>query len=160
MFLVIFDRMMITWPLFDRKTFMERYSRKYPVKCSEDPAWYACLNICFALATIMRKEELPGSSPRTPQTTKSTGPEELENMAWWRWLRNAASTFVDMQFGPPSLMAVQAMSGLVTLSPSACIMERINLILGIHSRHTVRSISIFCCICSSDSTCTNHWPPS
>ncbi|KAM0137778.1 hypothetical protein ACHAP3_004008 [Botrytis cinerea] len=108
----IFDRMMITWPLFDRKTFMERYSRKYPVKCSEDPAWYACLNICFALATIMRKEELPGSSPRTPQTTKSTGPEELENMAWWRWLRNAASTFVDMQFGPPSLMAVQAMSGL------------------------------------------------
>ncbi|KAF7923624.1 hypothetical protein EAE99_006883 [Botrytis elliptica] len=108
----IFDRMMISWPLFERKTFMERYSRQYPVKCSEDPAWYACLNVCFALAAIMRKEELPGNSPPTPQNAKSPGYGELENLSWWRWLRNAASTFVDLQFGPPSLTAVQAMAGL------------------------------------------------
>ncbi|KAF7958566.1 hypothetical protein EAE96_002106 [Botrytis aclada] len=114
----IFDRMMITWPLFERKTFMQRYSRQYPVKCSEDPAWYACLNICFALASIMRKEELPEISPQTPQTpqtpqnSKSLRQGELENLTWWRWLRNAASTFVDLQFGPPSLTTVQAMAGL------------------------------------------------
>lgn len=152
--------MMISWPLFERKTFMERYSRQYPVKCSEDPAWYACLNICFALAAIMRKEELPGNSPPTPQNAKSPRHGELETLTWWRWLRNAASTFVDLQFGPPSLTAVQAMAGLVILSLSPFIMEHTNLILGIHSRHAVRPISIFCCICSSDSTCTNHWPPS
>lgn len=104
---------MPSYPLFDRETFMERYSRQYPVKCSEDPAWYACLNICFALGSIIRKEDLPGNSP---PSAKSPKPGGLENLTWWRWLQNAASTFNDLQFGPPSLTAVQAMAGLVILS--------------------------------------------
>ncbi|KAG4031278.1 hypothetical protein MFRU_009g00680 [Monilinia fructicola] len=115
----IFDRLIPSFPLFDRKTFMERYSRQYPVKCSEDPAWYACLNVCFAIASIIRKEDLPGNSP---PSGNSPSPGGLENLAWWRWLRNAASTFVDLQFGPPSLLAVQALTGLAfildTLSDS------------------------------------------
>ncbi|QSZ31053.1 hypothetical protein DSL72_000614 [Monilinia vaccinii-corymbosi] len=115
----IFDRLIPSFPLFDRKTFMERYSRQYPVKCSEDPAWYACLNVCFAIASIIRKEDLPGNSPPREKSPSLKGPETL---SWWKWLRNAASTFVDLQFGPPSFLAVQAMTGLAfildTLSDS------------------------------------------
>ncbi|CAD6448104.1 c61468a0-9166-417d-a668-0208a30c0a27 [Sclerotinia trifoliorum] len=105
----VFDTLIPSLPLFDRKTFMERYSRQYPVKCSENPAWYACLNVCFALASVIRKEKLPASSPESP---KSSSSGELESLPYWGWLRNAASTFVHLQFGPPSLMAVQAMAGL------------------------------------------------
>ncbi|KAF7867341.1 hypothetical protein EAF04_005424 [Stromatinia cepivora] len=105
----IFDRLIPSFPLFDRKTFMERYSRQYPVKCSEDPAWYACLNVCFAIASIIRKEELPANSPPSPNSPRCGG---LETLACWGWLQNATSTFVDLQFGPPSLVAVQAMAGL------------------------------------------------
>ncbi|KAJ8070354.1 hypothetical protein OCU04_000735 [Sclerotinia nivalis] len=105
----LFDRLIPSFPLFDRKTFMERYSRQYPVKCSEHPAWYACLNVCFALASIIRKEELPVNSPQSPNSPKFGG---LESLPCWGWLQNATSTFVDLQFGPPSLMAVQAMAGL------------------------------------------------
>jgi hypothetical protein len=89
---------------------MERYERQYPVKCSDDPAWYACLNVCFAIASIIRKEDLPGMSP---QSANSPKPGKLENLRWWKWLRNAASTFVDLQLGQPSLTTVQAMAGLV-----------------------------------------------
>lgn len=110
MFPVIFSALMPSFPLFDRETFMERYSRQYPVKSSDDPAWYACINICFALASIIRKEELPGTSPPSADSPKPVG---VESLAWWRWLQNAASTFVDLQFGSPSLMTVQAMTGLV-----------------------------------------------
>ncbi|RAL68297.1 hypothetical protein DID88_007027 [Monilinia fructigena] len=98
----IFDRLIPSFPLFDRKTFMERYSRQYPVKCSEDPAWYACLNVCFAIASIIRKEDLPGNSP---PSGNSPSPEAWKIWRGGRWLRNAASTFVDLQFGPPSLLA-------------------------------------------------------
>ncbi|APA06989.1 hypothetical protein sscle_02g017590 [Sclerotinia sclerotiorum 1980 UF-70] len=105
----IFERLIPSFPLFERKTFMERYSRQYPVKCSEHPAWYACLNICFAFASIIRKEELPVNSPQSPNSPRSGN---LESLAYGGWLKNAASTFVHLQLGPPSLMAVQAMAGL------------------------------------------------
>ncbi|PQE22827.1 fungal specific transcription factor domain protein [Rutstroemia sp. NJR-2017a BBW] len=106
----LFDRLIPSFPIFNRKQFMERYERQYPVKCSDDPAWYACLNVCFAIAAIIRKEDLPGMSP---QSASSPKPGKLEHLHWWKWLRNAASTFVDLQLGQPSLTAVQAMAGLV-----------------------------------------------
>ncbi|KAM3084212.1 hypothetical protein ACMFMF_001570 [Clarireedia jacksonii] len=105
----LFDRLIPSFPVFNKRHFMERYERQYPVKCSDDPAWYACLNVCFAIASIIQKKDVHGVSAQSVNSQKSG---KLEDLPWWKWLRNAASTFVDLQLGQPSLTAVQAMAGL------------------------------------------------
>lgn len=92
---------------------MEHFARKYPVTASEDPAWYACVNVVFAIGSVILNKHLARGSPSS--SASSPRSQNLEDEVWWKWLRNATSTYIDLQFREGSLPAVQAMIGMVSI---------------------------------------------
>lgn len=102
------------FPLFTKSIFMQRFERQYPITPSQDEAWYACVNVVFAIGSvILNKHQNYGSPKSTGSSPRSQNPEDE---VWWKWFRNASSTYIDLQFREGNLNAVQAMIGMVRLS--------------------------------------------
>lgn len=98
------------FPLFTKSIFMEKFEHQYPVTPSQDEAWYACLNVVFAIGSvILNKHQNYGSPKSTGSSPRSQNPEDE---VWWKWFRNASSTYIDLQFREGNLNAVQAMIGM------------------------------------------------
>jgi hypothetical protein len=102
---VYFDGWNRTAPLYDKESFLARFSQKYPVTYSEDIGWYASLNVIFAMGWILYAQSNGQHSFRKF--------ENIQDQKWWKWFRNACSTFIDLQFKERTLSAVQAMVGMV-----------------------------------------------
>lgn len=93
-----FDSFNNSFPLYDRESVMERFSRDYyMVNYQKDPAWYASLNVIFLIGRSV--------------TTHEKGGDGICE----KYFKNASSVFSDLLFGGPSLLAVQAMIGMVVL---------------------------------------------
>ncbi|KUJ17595.1 uncharacterized protein LY89DRAFT_57986 [Mollisia scopiformis] len=98
------------FPLFSQPIFMERFVRLYPLTPSQDPAWYACLNVVFAIGSVILNKQQTRNSPcSSASSPRSSNPEDE---VWWKWFRNASSTFLELQFREGNMSAVQAMIGM------------------------------------------------
>jgi hypothetical protein len=98
-----FDTFNTSFPLYDEESVMERFAKDYYMVSRErDPAWYASLNVMFLIGrSIGTHEKGPGGVCE-------------------KYFQNATSVLPELLFNGPSLMAVQAMIGLVCfpLEPS------------------------------------------
>lgn len=95
-----FDNFNNSFPLYDRESVMERFGKDYfMVDRERDPAWYASLNVIFLIGRSIAMNE------RSP------------NGVCERYFRNATSVFSELLFNGPSLLAVQAMIGMVRPPP-------------------------------------------
>lgn len=93
-----FDNFNHSFPLFDRESVMERFARDYYMVSRErDPAWYASLNVIFLIGRSIAMNE------REPNGISE------------KYFKNASSVFSELLFNAPSLLAVQAMIGMVRL---------------------------------------------
>lgn len=98
-----FDNFNSSFPLFDKESVMERFGRDYyMVNREKDPAWYASLNVIFLIGRSITMNE-----------TEPHGVCE-------KYFRNAGSVFTELLFNGPSLLAVQAMVGMVKPPPKYC----------------------------------------
>ncbi|KAF8851995.1 hypothetical protein BDZ45DRAFT_128055 [Acephala macrosclerotiorum] len=101
-----------TAPLYDKETFLARFAQKYPVTYSEDIGWYASLNVVFAIGWMLYVHQ---SNDHHHFFRKIDNVNEQKDQKWWKWFRNACSTFIDLQFREGTLLAVQAMIGMTVM---------------------------------------------
>ena len=86
------------YPLYDKDTVTTRFQKDYYNTTREsDPAWYASLNIIFLIGRGVAR--------------KDNG----RDFVCERYFNNASSVFTELLFNSPSLLAVQAMIGMVSL---------------------------------------------
>ena len=84
------------YPLYDKEMVMTRFAKDYfNVTREADPAWYASLNIIFLIGRGVAR--------------KDNG----RDFVCERYFNNASSVFTELLFNSPSLLAVQAMIGMV-----------------------------------------------
>lgn len=88
--------------------------KQYPVTPEENVAWYANLNVVFAISLLVSDLSVSYSDP----TAKQPSPDgdilsNLETMPWFGYFRNATSVFTQLQFNEGSLMGCHALCGLV-----------------------------------------------
>jgi hypothetical protein len=97
-------------PLFDHETFKALYERQDSPNPTTDAAWYASLNVVLAIGSMMSEQDdgLSQTGPAVGEDDKHSG---------WRYLRNSCSVFTDLLFASRSLMAVQALLGIVRSDP-------------------------------------------
>ena len=115
-------------PLFDRKTFEKYYEQQYQGTPIGGPAWYASLNVVLALGGSLAFAHSQGGAmssngstiqPEEALKSKSSSKgENVTDMLFWKYFRNACSCFVDLMFRDCNLMAVQAICGMVKLTSS------------------------------------------
>lgn len=88
-----------TFPIFDEANFMQRLnSDESPY---EDPGWWACLNVVFALAHRLRSMVCANS--------------EAEDRAAWGYYQNALAVLTELTLLTDSLSAVQAILGMAII---------------------------------------------
>jgi hypothetical protein len=86
----------ISFPLYHQATFLERYEKDYyTADPDRDPAWYASLNVVLMLGRSIQRRE------------------KGQDLMGERIFANACSVFTDLLFNGSSLLAVQAMIGMV-----------------------------------------------
>jgi len=84
------------FPLYDKDVVLERFGKDYYTASPQrDVAWYASLNVIFLIGRALVR--------------KQNGPDVICE----RYFHNASSVFTELLFNGPSLLAVQAMIGMV-----------------------------------------------
>lgn len=101
-------------PLYDRDLFEENYARQYTSNPPAGSAWYASLNVVMAIGGLLSEVHCQADGRRPGKT----GPfqvnlPEMGDSLYSKYYRNATSCFLDLTFNEPSLMAVQAICGMV-----------------------------------------------
>ncbi|KAG9245809.1 fungal-specific transcription factor domain-containing protein [Calycina marina] len=94
------------FPLFNRETFNPRFESQYsqnPPTIDTDVSWYACFNMVLALGSAIISTSYP-----TRQYC-----DILESEVPSKYFANATSVFIDLQFGCPNLMTVQAVLAII-----------------------------------------------
>ena len=94
----------------------DEFARNYPIDHTQDVAWYSVLNLVFAATELLiGKIGTPYGGAHKPTSSTQTKPHlvDLQGASWWKWFRNAASKFLELQFTRASLLSVQAMTFLV-----------------------------------------------
>ena len=110
-YIVFFHTFNSTLPLYSQDLFREKY-RRVPFPTPEgDTAWYTSLNVVISIGHIIRMKRL------------------ATDVASLAYIRNAASTYVDLVFKHSSLDAVQALLGMVRCWNLGVACERKLLIL-------------------------------
>ncbi|KAG4430435.1 hypothetical protein IFR05_014078 [Cadophora sp. M221] len=107
------------YPLFDDAEVRDKFARNYPVDHTQDVAWYSVLNLVFAATELLiGKIGTPDGGARKPTSFTQIKPHlvALQEASWWKWFRNAASKFLELQFARASLLSVQAMTFLAIIS--------------------------------------------
>ena len=98
------------FPLFNREIFEARFERQYSDQPPTEVAWYACFNMVLALGSaVLATSNLPADSKSSCRMIES---ETYSS----KYLANATSVFVDLQFGLPDLMSVQAILTMVSIA--------------------------------------------
>jgi hypothetical protein len=96
-------------PLYDRDIFDQHYTQQYSAKPPSGAAWYASFNVVIAIGGMISEvhSQVEGRAP-------CEGFSLLPDTPYSRYFRNAAGCFLDLTFQEPSLLAVQAMCGMVS----------------------------------------------
>lgn len=103
-FLVFFDSYNTIFPLIDRESFDEKYELQYSGTPPTGPDWYAAFNIVLSIGCLLLQIR--------SQEPSMTG-DSYEALVWSRYLRNASSCFIDLLFQDGTLLAIQAIVGMV-----------------------------------------------
>jgi hypothetical protein len=84
------------FPLYDKEMVLERFEKDYyTASPQQDVAWYASLNVIFLIGRAIARRERGA------------------DVICERYFHNASSVFTELLFNGPSLLAVQAMIGMV-----------------------------------------------
>jgi len=86
---------------------MARFERQYSESPPTEVAWYACFNMVLAIGSAVISTSYPSTVPG------QTFGIECE-VTSSKYLANATSVFIDLQFGLPDLMSVQAIVAMVS----------------------------------------------
>jgi hypothetical protein len=72
------------------------------------------VNTVLAIGWLLYPINGKGSSPQ-PASPQPASPKQkdIQNQSWWKWFHNAGSAYVDLEFKEGSLLAVQALVGMV-----------------------------------------------
>lgn len=89
------------FPIFDQLSFLRAFEVRYPVDERDDVAWWACLNVVFALAHRFR-------AIRTQDS-------DSEDFHAWGYLQNALAVVAELTLLEPGLLAVQALLGMAVV---------------------------------------------
>ncbi|KAI9742588.1 MAG: hypothetical protein M1818_003729 [Claussenomyces sp. TS43310] len=92
------------FPLFDRAIFDARFERQYSDNPPSEVGWYACFNVILAFGSGIIRIQYPLTDPSHSVPSMLDFAEGSSA----RYLRNATSSIIDIQFGMASLMSVQA----------------------------------------------------
>lgn len=110
--LAFFNTCNSIFPVFNRTIFDRRFERQYSDNPPTGTGWYASFNMVLAIGSALDTEH-PLANPNHIMRRAldlSQGPSA-------KWLRNATSVFLDIQFGPATLLSVQALVIMVSLLP-------------------------------------------
>ncbi|KAF2489382.1 hypothetical protein BU16DRAFT_472187 [Lophium mytilinum] len=126
-------------PLFHPGSFMQRFHRQYGREYINDPAWWAASNVVMALA--LRLHSVPGLAH-----------EEQDKRAQ-QYLQNALTVVSDLTLYESSLLAIQALLGIVLLlqgipdpRPGSVFLAaaiRLSNHLGMHRKGSPHDLDIF-----------------
>jgi hypothetical protein len=99
--LAFFDTFNTVFPLFNRESFDRLYYLQYFGQPPTGPAWYASLNVVICLGSMMSKRPLQNDAINFAEEDH------------WKYFHNACRCFIELLFNDYSLLAVQAMCGMV-----------------------------------------------
>ncbi|KAI9730852.1 MAG: hypothetical protein M1834_005570 [Cirrosporium novae-zelandiae] len=99
-------------PLFDQASFLQLYEKQYSSDPPRGAAWYASLNIVFAIGSMALALGEQGSTP------EPVAQDQIEPWSFWEYCRNAYSVFTELLFTSHNMLAVQALLGMAFLLES------------------------------------------
>lgn len=112
--LVYFETFNTMFPLYDWEVFEQYYTRHYSSNPPPGAAWFASINVVLGIGSLISEIQSQidgrGQAKAISFQTKVTG---LESSSYEKYVRNATSCFTELVFDQPSLMAVQALCGMV-----------------------------------------------
>lgn len=94
--------------MYDRAAFNKNYDLQFSENPPNSLAWYASLNIVICLGSMVAQSH---SQFEVNETFE--GYDNFVKEQQWKYFRNACSCFVDLMFKDYSLLAVQAICGMV-----------------------------------------------
>jgi hypothetical protein len=97
-------------PLFDQSIFMQLYEQQYSPNPPPSPAWYATLNIVLALGSLT---DSLGEHDSDLDLALDKSDEHNAQLASKRYFKNACRVFTELVFTTNSILAVQALLGIV-----------------------------------------------
>jgi hypothetical protein len=97
-------------PLFDQDSLMELYEQQYSPNPPTGPAWYASMNIVFAIGSLA---EALGEPNSIPELALDNSDYQNEPSAHEQCFQNACGVFTELVFTTRSILAVQALLGMV-----------------------------------------------
>lgn len=100
-------------PLLDPAQFEEHQHKQRPVGHNgqrQEAAWFAISNLVKAIGVIT--PEVTGLSDVSSSSQDASC--SFDSTVFWNALRNACSVYIELSFGPHSLLAVQALVALVS----------------------------------------------
>ena len=98
------------FPIFDQQMFNTRLDQMYRSRSRDDVAQYACVNIVFALGSLLHTS---GEERRAdPEALAS----RISNAQSWRLFHNTSSHLMDLMM-KPSLTSLQALIAMVSCVP-------------------------------------------
>jgi hypothetical protein len=102
-------------PLYDWDIFHHYYNRQYTADTPSGAAWFASINVVLGIGGMIKEvhSEIEGRGRGKENVFFNKFPD-IQSSAYSMYFRNATSCFTDLMFNEPSLMAVQALCGIVS----------------------------------------------
>ena len=102
-------------PLYDWDIFDENFQRQYSDNPPSGAAWFASFNVVLSIGGLISEvhSEVEGRGQSKENFFLMNFPDAQDSQ-YERYFRNAASCFAELTFNEPSLMAVQALCGMVS----------------------------------------------
>ncbi|KAH8596020.1 fungal-specific transcription factor domain-containing protein [Bisporella sp. PMI_857] len=98
------------FPLFTREIFDVRFERQYSGNPPTEISWYACFNMILAIGCAM-DDSCYSMTNISNSLSNLMSPESLPA----KYLANATSMLIDLQFGHADLMSVQALVAMTVM---------------------------------------------
>lgn len=148
-------------PLYDRDLFEQYYTRQYTASPPSGPAWYASINVVMAIGGMISEvhSQVEGRGAGKSSPFQMNFPE-MQDSLYSKYYRNATSCFLDLTFNEPSLMAVQAICGLVGYASIRICEIPSNINIGVSTTNELTTTSFQCSHMHSRPYGLLDWPAS
>jgi len=101
-------------PLYDWDIFNEYYEQQYTSIPPSGADWYASINVVLGIGGMISEAHSQAEGRRLAKDNPFSMDLPGTASMYGRYFRNAASCFIELAFKNPSLMAVQALCGMVS----------------------------------------------
>ena len=106
-------------PLYDWDMFHQYYARQYTADPPSGAAWFASINVVLGIGgMIMEVNSKIEGRDRGKENAPFKWFPDVQYSPYSKYFHNATSCFIDLVFNEPSLMAVQALCGIVSSLPA------------------------------------------